>query len=137
MVPSLRNIVHLNCSLLNAHGEFPFFLFFSLYQVFATTTFKSKLLTFKPPPFQRAPNVTTVLSGPCTTSSLDFTISNPFPQHERPYKFLSRWSVSPSSPTRPYIITFRHSASYTTRARSTPPPLMTSASSSHSKAWKS
>ena len=133
VIASLRNIVHPNCSLnvsMSRVMHFPF----SLHQVFATRTYKVKLLKFKPQLFQRAPNITTVLSGLCTTSSPNFTTSNPFPQHQRFCQVLSRWSVSSSSSTR--LFTFQHSTNSTICVRSTLPPLITSGSSSHSKAWK-
>ena len=61
---------------------------FSLYQVFVTMTYRSKLLKFKHTPFQRAPTVTTIPSGHCTTSSPDFIISNPFLQKQRLSSFI-------------------------------------------------
>ena len=54
----------------------------SFYQGFATRTYKAKLLKFKPWLIQRAPKVTTVLSGLCTTSSPESTPSNALPQHQ-------------------------------------------------------
>ena len=65
--------------------QFPF----SFYQGFATRTYKAKLLKFKPRFIQRAPKVTTVLSGLCTTSSPESTPSNALPQHQRLCQVLS------------------------------------------------
>ena len=64
--------------------QFPF----SFYQGFATRTYKAKLLKFKPRLIQGAPNVTTVLSGLCKTSSPDSTPSNALQQHQRLSSFI-------------------------------------------------
>ena len=81
--------------------QFPF----SFYQGFATRTYKAKLLKFKPRLIQGAPNVTTVLSGLCKTSSPDSTPSNALQQHQRLSSFimLVGFSVKPHKTVHNYV----------------------------------
>ena len=130
MIASLRNIIQPICSRSSVHGDSVSLLFLP--------GFRYEDLQGKAAKVQASAHSegTTVSSGLCTTSSPDSRPSNALPQHQRLCQVLSCWSVSPSSPTRPFIITFPHSSCFTICARLIPPPLMTSGSSSHSKAWK-